>query len=138
MTNSDESARQSGRWMPALIEVAKDGRELIRQEMNLARQETIEKLTPAAQSTGMMVGGGVLVAFGGVYLLQAIVRVLATRMPLWLVSLLFGGALTAGGILLMRRGSRELKNIDIVPEKTINSLREDRQWLIDQIKSRLR
>ena len=138
MTSSDDSAQHDRRSMPQLIGVAKDGLELIRQELNLARQETIEKLTPAARSTGMILGGGVLAAFGGTYLLQAVVRALSTRMPLWLASLVSGVGLILGGILLMRRGGRQLKNIGVVPEKTINSLREDKEWLLHQIKSRLR
>ena len=138
MTSSDDSAQPDPRSMTQLIGVAKDGLELIRQELNLARQETIEKLTPAARSTGMILGGGVLAAFGGAYLLQAVVRALSTRMPLWLAWLMSGVGLILGGILLMRRGGRQLKNIGVVPEKTINSLREDKEWLVHQIKSRLR
>ena len=138
MTRSDDSAQHDEGSMTQLIGVAKDGLELIQQELSLARQETIENVTLAARSTGMIAGGGVMAAFGGAYLLQAVVRALSTRMPLWLASLVSGTGLTVGGILLMRRGGRQIKNIAVVPEKTINSLREDKQWLLHQIKSRLR
>jgi hypothetical protein len=138
MTRSDDSAQHDAGSMPQLRGVAKDGLELIRQELSLARQETIEKLTPAARSTGMLVGGGVMAAFGGAYLVQAVVRALATRMPLWLASLVAGTGLTVGGILLMRRGGSQLKHISVLPEKTIHSLREDKAWLLHQITSRLR
>ncbi len=138
MTSSDDSAHHDGGSMTQFIGVAQDGLELIRQELSLARQETIEKLTPAVRSAGMIVGGGVMAALGGAYLLQAVVRALSTRMPPWLASLVFGMGFTVGGILLMRRGGRQLKNIGVVPEKTINSLREDKEWLLHQIKSRLR
>ena len=138
MTRSDDSGQHDEGSMPHLIGVARDGLELIRQELSLARQETIENVTAATRSTGMIAGGGVMAAFGGAYLVQAGVRALSTRMPLWLASLVSGTGLTVGGILLMRRGGRQLKNIPVVPEKTINSLREDKQWLLHQIKSRLR
>ena len=138
MTRSDDSAQPDAGTMTHLVGVAQDGLELIRQELSLARQETIEKLTPVARSTGMIFGGGVMAAFGGAYLLQAGVRALSTRMPPWLASLVSGTGLTVGGLLLMRRGGRRLKNITVVPEKTLNSLREDKQWLLHQIKSRLR
>ena len=138
MTRSDDSGQHDEGWMTQLMGVARDGLELFQQELSLARQETIENVTLAARSTGMIAGGGVMAAFGGAYLLQAGVRALSTRMPLWLASLVSGTGLTVGGILLMRRGGRQLKNIAVVPEKTINSLREDKQWLLHQIKSRLR
>ena len=138
MTTSDDSGQHDEGSMTQLIGVARDGLELIRQELSLARQETIENVTLAARSTGMIFGGGVMAAFGGAYLLQAGVRALSTRMPPWLASLVSGTGLTVGGLLLMRRGGRRLKNITVVPEKTLNSLREDKQWLLHQIKSRLR
>ena len=137
MTNSDGSAGRDGRTLTQLIGVAQDSLELIRQELRLARQETIEKLTPAAQSTGMIAGGGVLVGIGSSYILQGLVRALATIMPHWLASLLTGAGLTAGGLALMQRGADNIKHIDLVPEKTLNSLKEDKEWLQHQIKSRL-
>ena len=137
MTSNDGSARPGGRSITQLVGVAKDGLELIRQEIRLARQETLEKATPAARSIGMIFAGGSLAAVGSIYLLQAVVRALATRMPHWLASLLSGGVFTAGGMWLMQRGRSELRNVSIVPEKTINSLREDKEWLLHQIKSRL-
>ena len=65
MTRSDDSAQPDAGPMTHLVGVAQDGLELIRQELSLARQETIEKLTPAARSTGMICGGGVMAGFGG-------------------------------------------------------------------------
>ena len=136
MTNDNGSAR-GGRSIAQLVDVGRDGLELIRQEIQLARQETVENLTPAARSTGMILGGSLIAATGVTYLLQAFVRLLATRMPLWLASFLSGAGFTFGGIVLMQRGARQLQDIDLVPHKTINSLREDKAWLLDQIKSRL-
>ncbi|MDP9383398.1 MAG: phage holin family protein [Chloroflexota bacterium] len=120
-----------------LASLARDGSRLLRQELALARQETIEKLPPAARSLAMIAGGGVIAVYGSAYLLQTIVRLLSTRMPPWLASLLTGGALTLGGIVLAGRGSRQLSELNIIPQKTINSLREDKEWLLHQIRSRL-
>jgi hypothetical protein len=139
MTNSneDEQVAEDGNFATPYIAIARDGMHLLQQEVQLARQETIEKLTPAAQSTGMIVGGGLLAAIGSTYLADAIVRLLATFMPHWLASFLFGAGLTAGGVALIQRGTSDFKDLSLVPEKTINSLREDKEWLIHQIKSRL-
>ncbi|MDP9350360.1 MAG: phage holin family protein [Chloroflexota bacterium] len=118
--------------------VARDSVKLMRQELLLARQETIEKITPAVRSVAMILGGGIVTVFGTAYLLQAVVRVLSTRMPPWLASLVSGGALTLGGIAFALRGGQQLRRLDLVPQKTINTLREDKEWLVHQIKSRLR
>ena len=111
---------------------------LLRQELALAQRETVEKVTPAARSAAMVAGGGIVGVYGSAYLLQAVVRLLSTRMPPWLASLLFGGVLTVAGVVLAGRGSNQLKNLDITPQKTINSLKEDKEWLLRQIKSRLK
>lgn len=86
----------------------------------------------------MILGGGIVTVFGTAYLLQAVVRVLSTRMPPWLASLVSGGALTLGGIAFAMRGGQQLRRLDLVPQKTINTLREDKEWLVHQIKFRLR
>jgi len=117
---------------------AKDSVKLVRQELLLARQETLEKITPAVRSVAMIIGGGIVTVYGTAYLLQAVVRVLSTRMPSWLASLISGSALTLGGIAFILRGGQQLRQLDLVPQKTINTLREDKEWLLLQIKSRLR
>lgn len=139
MTNSDDlPPNEPAGLVTPLVELAQDSLHLVQQEMRLARQETIEKLTPAAESTGMILAGGVLAVTGSTYLGDAIVRLLATRMPHWLASLIFGAGLAAGGVALVQRGTHNFRNLSLVPEKTLHSLREDKAWLLRQIKSRLK
>ena len=137
MSDNDRAAPRDQRLFTQLSTIAQDGAELVRLELRLARQETIEKLTPAAQGGGMIATGGLLATFGSRYLVEALVQALATRMPRWLASLLVGTGLTAGGLTLARRGGRELQHIDLVPEKTIHSFQETKAWLVEQVKSRL-
>jgi hypothetical protein len=120
-----------------LENVAKDALHLVKQEYALARQETIEKITPAVRSLAMLVGGSMLLLIGSVYLLQSVVRIIATRLPAWLASLLSGIAFALGGAVLMGWGRRQLQQLSLIPYKTLNSLREDKEWLVHQIKSRL-
>jgi hypothetical protein len=137
MTNSNGNTDHDGTWLDQLTGVTKDGVFLIQQELKLARQETVEKLRPAAVSTGLIAGGGLMTAVGGAYVLNSAVQMLSTVMPRWLASLLSGLGFTIGGMALMRIGTRQLKELDVAPQKTLNSLREDKEWLLTQIKSRL-
>ena len=138
MGDSDGSARGTVSAAIQLAGVARDAAQLIRQEIALARQESREKLGPAARSAAMLVGGGAMVISGAAYILQAAVRALSARMPPWAAYLLSGGVLASFGLLLAGRAARNLRRLDIVPHKTITSLREDREWLLHQIKSRLK
>lgn len=139
MTDNDiPSTDQEQGFVKPIIDIAQDSLLLVQQELRLARQETIEKLTPAAVSGGLVLAGGLLAATGSTYISDAIVRLLATRMPHWLASLIFGAAMSLGGVALIQRGTTDFKSLSLVPEKTIASLREDKAWLLRQIKSRLR
>lgn len=120
------------------VGLAKDSVQLVRQEAQLARQETVEKLAPAARSTVMVLAGAVMGVWGLAFCLQAVVRALSTRMPAWLASLLSGGVLISGGVVLVLRGRRQLASLNIIPQRTINSLKENKEWVLRQIKSRLR
>jgi len=137
MTNNNGDTGNDGAWLHQLSGVTRDGVMLLQQEWSLARQETIEKVRPAAISTGLIAGGGLMAAVGSTYIMQALVQMLATRMPAWLASLLSGLGFTLGGVALIRNGSRQLQELDVIPQKTIDSLREDKEWLLTQIKSRL-
>ena len=137
MNDRDNSVVSSTPAAADLGDVAKDALHLVKQEYALARQETIEKMTPAVRALAMLGGGSVLLLIGGVSLLQSVVRILATRIPSWLASLLSGVAFALGGAVLMGLGQRQLQQLSFIPQKTINSLKEDTEWLVHQIKSRL-
>jgi hypothetical protein len=117
--------------------VAKDAWHLVQQEYALARQETIETITPAVRSLALLVGGSLLLLLGGVYVVQSVVRLLATWIPSWLASLLSDAALAAGGAVLRGVGQRQWQQRSVIPQKTINRLQEDITWLVHPIKSRL-
>ena len=137
MAETNGGTRTGGRSLALIAGLGREGANLLRQQVSLARQETIEKVAPAVRAVAFIVGGGALSAIGGVYLLQTVVRALATRMPMWLASLITGGTLTLGGVLLAGLGGRQLRKLDIVPKKTIQSLKENREWLLRQIRSRM-
>lgn len=117
MTNGNGSTSHDEGSTSRFSGVARGGADMFRrafsvaaqEEINQVRQEAVGRLTPAAQSSGMILGGGILAACGGVYLLQAVVGLLATRMPRWLASLLTATALLLGGAVLLERGRSQLK-----------------------------
>lgn len=137
MSDRDNSVAPSKFVTTGLEDVAKDALHIVQQEYALARQETIEKITPAVRSLAMLVGGSLLLLLGGVSLLQFVVRLVATRTPSWFASLLSGAVFTIGGAVLLRLGQRQWQQLSFIPRKTINSLKEDKEWLVHQIKSRL-
>jgi hypothetical protein len=111
-------------------ELSRETRTLIQQELQLAKTELSEKGTKMGKGAGMIVGGG-LIAYGGLLaIIAAIVLILiAFGLPAWAGALLGGGLAVGIGYMLVRSGVAALKPQELMPRKTIDTLKEDAQWL---------
>ena len=111
-----------------VIEIA----ELIGQEFRLARAETSEKLG-RAQHAMIALAAGLLLAFCALLiLLQALVVALAEVMSPWAASLSVGAAVAAAAFVLLRHGQKAVSPTNLVPERTLDSLRQDREMVMEK------
>lgn len=113
-------------------ELASDTSNLVRQELNLARAEITQKATAAGRDAGMIAAGGVLAHTAMLVLIAALVAGLAEFMPVWVSALLVGIVLAIAAYVLIRQGLNALKQINPKPEQTIETLKEDKEWIKDQ------
>jgi membrane protein len=116
-------------------ELSRETRTLVKQEIQLAKAELTEKVSRLGRSAGLVVGGS-LIAYGGMLaIIAAIVLVLIELgLPAWAGALL-GGVLLAGvGYVLIRSGLAGLRPQELKPQQTIDTLKEDAQWLRTQTK----
>ena len=116
-------------------ELSRETRTLVQQELQLAKTELTEKASRLGKGAGLIVGGG-LIAYGGLLaIIAALVLItIALGAPPWAAALL-GGVLAGGiGYLLIRSGLAALKPQELTPRKTIDTLKEDAQWLKAQVK----
>ena len=116
-------------------ELSRDTRTLVQQEITLAKTELKDKAASVGKSAGLIAGGG-LVAYGGLLgIVAAVVLVLIEiGLPAW-AGALIGGILIAGiGYLLVRSGLSRLSREELKPRETIETLKEDAQWLKTQAK----
>jgi hypothetical protein len=114
-------------------DLSQEARTLIHQELQLAKTELTEKASTMSRGAAFVVGGGLL-AYGGLLaIVAAIVLVLiALGLPAWAGALL-GGVVVAGtGYVLIRSGLAALRPQHLVPRETIETLKEDAQWLRSQ------
>ena len=129
-TNKDE--RTLGEMF---AELSRETRTLVQQELQLVRTEMTEKASRMGKGTAFIVGGG-LIAYAGLMAIVAalVLLLMAIGLPPWAAALL-GGVLVAGiGYLLLRSGLAALKLQELAPRKTIETLKEDAQWLKAQAK----
>jgi xanthine/uracil permease len=114
--------------------LASDTSSLVRKEVALARTEMTQKATEVGRDVGILGAGGAIAYAGFLALLAALIVGLDQLMPLWLAALIVGLIVVAVGYVLIQRGMSALKRANLVPEQTIESLKEDAQWAKDQTK----
>lgn len=109
--------------------------ELIRQELRLAQAEVGAKVA-RAQTSVIAIAAGLLSAFCAVLiLLQAAVIGLAEVMPAWAASLCVGGAMAVVAIVLMKMGQRGLSPTNLMPERTLDAMRRDKELVMEKVQS---
>ena len=113
-------------------ELSQETTTLIRQEVNLAKTEMSQKASRVGKDVGFMAAGGAVAYAGLLAIIAGVIALLALVIPLWLSALLVGLVVAAIGYFLVRRGLDALKQEDLAPRETIETLKEDKEWAKDQ------
>jgi len=106
---------------------------LIRKEVDLARTETTEKVTQATRSVVSIVAGGLIAYAGLIALIIAVIVGLSRFMPLWLSALIVGIVVIVIGAIMISSGRSSLANMSVMPEKTVESMKENTEWAKEQV-----
>jgi hypothetical protein len=114
-----------------------DAQELVRQEIALARQEIREEIS-TAKNAGVKLGiAGAVLAIGGLLLVLMLAQALADLLdwPIWAGYGLVGLVLAVAGYILLSSAQKQIKEIRPVPEKTVETLKENVEWIKDRTTS---
>jgi hypothetical protein len=65
----------------------------------------------------------------GIFLAWAVAYALATRMPMWAATLIVGLAMASAAAALIMGGIRRAKRIHPIPERTVESVKENFEWI---------
>jgi len=114
-------------------ELAGEMSTLVRKEVELARVETSEKVSQAGTAIGEVAAAGAIFFAGFLVLLAAAVFLLAETMDLWLAALIVGAIVAGSGWMLLQRGREKLRTQSLMPQRTVDSLRRDKQFAKEQI-----
>lgn len=115
-------------------DLTRESSSLIRAEMNLAKAEVKEKMTVLAKDAVKIAAGGALAYAGLIVLLIGVAFILDLFMPQWLAFLLVGAVVAGAGGFLAMSAINGLKNSDLAPRQTVETLKEDAQWAKQQIR----
>jgi hypothetical protein len=112
-----------------LKQLANESTTLMRQELELAKAEMREKAGKAGPGFGMWGAAGVVGLLAAGVLTAFLILALDGVMPNWLAALLVGLVYAAiAGVLYVSGKHRVEEAGSPVPQKTIESVKEDVQW----------
>jgi hypothetical protein len=115
-------------------DLARDMGTLVSQEVALARTELTQKATQVGKDIAILAVGGLVAYAGLLALIGGVIFLLAERgLPLWASAMLVGGIIAIIGYVLVQRGISALKQQDLTPRQTIESLKEDTKWAKEQV-----
>ena len=114
-------------------ELAGETGQLIRQEVALAQSELTTKATQVGKNVGFLAVGGAVAYAAMLAILAGVIMGLSYLMPAWIAAILVGAVVGIAAFVLISSALAELKKTNIKPEETVESIKEDAQWLKNQV-----
>jgi uncharacterized membrane protein YqjE len=112
---------------------------LLRKETELAKAELVEKARGMAVGAALAAGAAVLglIALGAIT--AAVILALATTVAAWLAALIVGVVIAVAAGMIALIGIKRLRSAaPPVPVETVDSVKEDIEWLKTSAKSGMR
>lgn len=114
-------------------ELAAETSTLVRQEVALAQVELTQKASKVGKNVGFLVAGGAVGYAALLALLAAVIIGLGNFIPMWVSALIVGAVVGIVAYFLISSALDALKNTDLTPHETVETLKEDAQWLKKQM-----
>jgi Na+-transporting NADH:ubiquinone oxidoreductase subunit NqrB len=130
LTNYAGQSAGHGPSVPELLgKLATESSHLIRDEIALAKQEMSEKVVVLRSGLIWAVFSASLGLTALLALCGAAAAALASVIGAWRALLLIGGGLALISAVLASVSARILKRMPLMPEETLDTLEESKQWL---------
>lgn len=117
-----------------LSELTADIRTLLRDEVDLAKTEMTGKIVQVGKDLAYLAVGAAVVYAGLLGLMAFLIIILAEAMSPWVSALLVSVVVTGIGYFFVQRGISDLRSRSLVPQQTLDTLKEDREWIRNQTK----
>jgi uncharacterized membrane protein YqjE len=112
-----------------LQDILRNLQDMVRSEIRLARVEIREEAMQAISSGVWLAAGTVGAVSAWILLLWTLAYTLATRMPMWAATLVVAVVIAAASSVLIMGGIRRAKRIQPIPERTVESVKENLEWM---------
>ena len=112
-----------------LQDILRNLQDMVRAEFRLAKVELSHEAAELARTSAWLAAGVVLAVLALGFALWSAVYGLALIMPLWAATLIVTLALVGASGVLLTAGIRKFKEVRPVPERTIETMKENIEWL---------
>lgn len=137
----DERVKDERSLGQLLKELTSETTTLLKQEVSLAKTEMSEKASRVGTNLGSLAVGGGVAFLGALALLTAAIygltsildQLMSLGVAVWLAPLLIGLILAAVGYSLVNKALEILKRESLTPQRTTQSLQENKEWLKEKI-----
>lgn len=103
---------------------------LLHQELALAKHEFYEEARKTKTAVASLGAGIGIAAIGGLLLIIMLVHLVRalTEWPIWTCYGIIGGICAMAGVALLYRGKQHISQINIVPQLTVETMKENVRW----------
>jgi uncharacterized membrane protein YqjE len=112
-----------------LQDIVRNLQDMVRSEIRLAKVEIREEARRAISSGIWIAVGTVGAVSAWIFLLWTLAYALATRMPMWAATLVVAVVMAAAAAVLIMGGIRSAKRIQPIPERMVESVKENLEWM---------
>ena len=111
---------------------------MIRQQIELAKSETNEKISSLLKNSGVLFAGGLVLFTGFLFLIAGLTFLgyqgllaagVSAGIAMWLMPIITAVIVGGIGVVLVMRSIDVFKHTSFTPNKTVRSLKEDQQWI---------
>ena len=107
---------------------------LFRLEIALAKAELADRIGQFGMGGALLVAGALVLFAGFLVLLAAAVLALALVLAPWLSALIVAAVVLLVGLVLVLKGRHDVASRNLVPHRTLRSLRQDAEWAREQMR----
>jgi MFS family permease len=119
-----------------LKQLSEETTRLVHQELELAKAELTQKGKQAGAGAGLFGAAGVIGLLAAAALTTCFILALDAVMPAWLAALLVAVVYGVIALVVVKQGQAKLKAAGpLVPEQTIETVKEDVAWAKTQMRS---
>lgn len=114
-------------------DLATDTSNLVKQEVALAQTELTQKAVKVGKNVGYLVVGGAVAYAAVLAFVAAAIIGLGHLTGYAIAALIVGVVITIAAVVLIMSAVSALKKVNVTPTQTVETIKEDAQWLKDQM-----